>query len=151
MDFTYIHFGNGKKRYNCTIIDLYSREVVASVSGSRINTELAKEAVKTAIRRCGKNEDLILHSDRGSQFSSKSFVEFCRENGIIQSMSRPGCPYDNAPMERYFNTLKTELLYLHEYETEEALYTSIMQYAYGYYNNLRPHSFNGGLPPAKVA
>ena len=69
---------------------------------------------------------------------------------ITQSMSRPGCPYDNAPMERYFNTLKTELLYLHEYESEEALYTEITKYAYGYYNNQRPHSFNGGLAPRKV-
>ena len=151
MDFTYIHFGNGKKRYNCTIIDLYSREVVATVNGSKINAELAKEAIEAGIRLCGKCEGLILHSDRGSQFTSKSFVDFCRENGIIQSMSKPGCPYDNAPMERYFNTLKTELLYLHEYETEEALYAGITRYAYGYYNNQRPHSYNGGLPPRKVA
>jgi transposase InsO family protein len=150
IDFTYTYFNGGKKRYNCTVIDLYSREVVASVNGSRITAELAKSAVNAAIKRCGKCEDLLLHSDRGSQFTSKSFVEFCKENGITQSMSKPGCPYDNAPMERYFNTLKTELLYLHEYETEEALYTEITKNAYGYYNNQRPHSFNGGLAPRKV-
>lgn len=150
IDFTYIHFGNGKKRYNCSIIDLHNREVVASVNGSRINADLARQAVETAIGRIGKREGLILHSDRGSQFTSKSFVEFCKKNGITQSMSRPGCPYDNAPMERYFNTLKTELLYIHEYETEKALYLGINAYAYGYYNNKRPHSFNGGVAPAKV-
>ena len=60
-------------------------------------------------------------------------------------------PYDNAPMERYFNTLKTELLRVFDYETESSLYSAITQYAYGYYNNLRPHTYNGGLPPAKVA
>ncbi len=150
IDFTYTHFNGGKKRYNCSIIDLYNREVVASVNGSRINAELAKSTVNAAIKRCGKCENLLLHSDRGSQFTSRSFVDFCNEKGIKQSMSRPGCPYDNAPMERYFNTLKTELLYLHEYESEEALYTEITKYAYGYYNNQRPHSFNGGLAPRKV-
>ena len=66
-------------------------------------------------------------------------------------MSSPGCPYDNAPMERYFNTLKAELINLHSYETEAQLYEEIAAYSYGWYNNLRPHSFNGGLPPAKVA
>ena len=94
---------------------------------------------------------MILHSDRGSQFASKEFIGFCKGLGIIQSMSKPGCPYDNAPMERYFNTLKAELLHLNKYETEKELYTAITAYAYGWYNNLRPHSYNGGLPPLKVA
>ena len=94
---------------------------------------------------------MILHSDRGSQFTSKEFVEFCEANGITQSMSRAGCPYDNSPMERYFNTLKAELINLKSFANEEMLYEQINTYAYGWYNNLRPHSYNGGLPPARVA
>lgn len=66
-------------------------------------------------------------------------------------MSRPGCPYDNAPMERYFNTLKEELVKLKMFATEIMLYAEINAYAYGWYNNRRPHSFNGGTAPAKVA
>ena len=62
-------------------------------------------------------QNLILHSDQGSQFTSAEFVEYCRELGISQSMSRTGCPYDNAPMERYYNTLKTELIYQYRFET----------------------------------
>lgn len=150
IDFTYTYF-SGKKRYNCTIIDLYDRRVVASVNSNRINTELAKDTVKEALRKNPKANGVILHSDRGGQFTSHSFVTFCEENHIKQSMSKPGCPYDNAPMERYFNTLKTELLRVFDYETEESLYSAITRYAYGYYNNLRPHTHNGGLPPAKVA
>lgn len=150
IDFTYIYFG-GKKRYNCTIIDLYDRRVVASVNSNRMDAKLAIDTLDKAFKRCDSVTEVILHSDRGSQFTAKAFVEYCKQWGVKQSMSKPGCPYDNAPMERYFNTLKTELLYIHEYDTEERLYTSINSYAYGYYNNLRPHTYNGGLPPMKVA
>ena len=150
IDFTYLFLSNGRKRYNCTIIDLYDRRVVASVNGRHINTDLAIAAVQKAIERCGRGVTPILHSDRGSQFTSERFVNFCSENSIIQSMSKPGCPYDNSPMERYFNTLKAELINLHSYEDENSLYTAVNTYAYGWYNNVRPHSYNGGTPPAKV-
>ncbi len=151
VDFTYVYFGNHLKRYNCTIIDLYDRRVVASVCSNRINTALAVITLTKALESCEGVTVMILHSDRGSQFTSKEFVKFCEEHGVTQSMSSPGCPYDNAPMERYFNTLKAELINLHSYETEAQLYEEIAAYSYGWYNNLRPHSFNGGLPPAKVA
>lgn len=62
-------------------------------------------------------------------------------------MSKAGYPYDNAPMERYFNTLKSELIYLYEYDTEEALYQAVEEFAYVEYNHVRPHSFNGYLTP----
>ena len=139
VDFTYIYFGR-KKRYNCTIIDIYDRRVVASVNSNHINTQLAIDTLNKAFERCGGETGMMLHSDRGSQFTSKAFVEYCKQCGVIQSMSKPD-----------FNTLKTELLYIHEYNTEKGLYESINRYAYGYYNNLRPHTYNGGLPPMKVA
>ena len=151
VDFTYLSFGKNNRRYNCTIIDLYDRRVVASVNSSRINTQLAIDTLEEAIRNADGETGMILHSERGSQFASKEFIEFCKGLGITQSMSKPGCPYDNAPMERYFNTLKAELLHLKKFETEKELYTAITAYAYGWYNNLRPHSYNGGLPPKKVA
>lgn len=150
VDFTYIYFAEHKKRYNCTIIDLYDRRVVASVCSRRIDSKLAIATLSKAIESIGGETGVILHSDRGSQFTSKEFIEFCKSHGVSQSMSKPGCPYDNAPMERYFNTLKAELINLHTYWTEEQLYEEVTAYAYGWYNNLRPHSFNGGLPPAKV-
>ena len=151
IDFTYVFFGNHLKRYNCTIIDLYERRVVASVNGRHIDTELAIATVTKALKSIGSLTGMILHSDRGSQFTSKAFCEFCKEHGITQSMSRPGCPYDNAPMERYFNTLKSELLNHHKYSSEEELFSEINRYAYEWYNEKRPHTYNEGLPPAKVA
>lgn len=151
VDFTYLSFAKNKRRYNCTIIDLYDRRVVASVNSNHINTQLAIDTLTEAIRNSGGKTGMILHSDRGSQFTSQEFTEFCKSLGITQSMSKPGCPYDNAPMERYFNTLKAELLHVCKYDTEKELYTAITAYAYGWYNHRRPHSYNGGLPPIKVA
>lgn len=149
IDFTYLFFGKSK-RYNCTIIDLYDRRVVASVNSNRINTQLAIKTLTTALESNNYPNGIILHSDRGCQFTSKEFSVFCKKQGVIQSMSKPGCPYDNAPMERYFNTLKAELIHLKTFADEATLYTEVNAYAYGWYNNLRPHSYNDGLPPAKV-
>ena len=60
-----------------------------------------------------------MNSDQGCQFTAKVFVDFCKEMGIKQSMSKSGCPYDNAPMERHFNSLKEELIYRKSFETLE--------------------------------
>lgn len=90
---------------------------------------------------------LILHSDQGSQFTSKAFVEFCESVHVTQSMSKAGYPYDNAPMERYFNTLKNECINLYEYDEEDALYQAVEEFAYVEYNYVRPHSYNGYATP----
>ena len=149
-DFTYLFLDNGAKRYNCTILDLYSREVVASKVGRRITAALARETLEAAIARADPLRGIILHSDQGTQFTSKEFVEFCRSKGVVQSMSKAGCPYDNAPMERYFNTLKAEEVNLHSYHTDEELNAGITNFAFGWYNNVRPHTYNNNLPPCKV-
>ena len=148
-DFTYIPMKNGSMRYNCAIIDLYDRSTIASVCGRHITSELAILTLSEAISQHPwvlKN-GVILHSDQGSQYTSKEFIDFCSKHGITQSMSRAGCPYDNAPMERYFNTLKCELLYLHSYDSEEMLYSDIDDFLLLWYNPVRPHSFNNGLAP----
>lgn len=90
---------------------------------------------------------LILHSDQGSQFTSYDFSLFCKRNGIVQSMSRKGNPWDNAPMERYFNTLKQELFYLKNYKSKQELYMDIEEFSYVWYNRKRPHTFNGFISP----
>jgi transposase InsO family protein len=148
VDFTYLYLKGGKIRYNCTIIDLYDRSVIVSVNGDHITTELAIRALFIAIKRHKPARGLIFHSDQGSQFTSKEFVSFCEAHFIQQSMSRAGCPYDNAPMERYFNTLKCELIYLFQFEKANELDTAVAEFAYGWYNRIRPHTYNGGLTPA---
>ena len=122
---------DGSKRYNCTIIDLYDRSVIASITDKNITADLAKRTLEKAINSQPGIEinKLLLHSDQGSQYTSKKFTEFCEGKGITQSMSKAGYPYDNAPMERYFNTLKNDLIYQHYYHTEEELCTAIEEFA----------------------
>ena len=122
-DFTYLFLENHEVRYNCTIIDLHDRSVVAGITDRHITSDLAIRTLKKALEsQPSLKGKLILHSDQGSQFTSKAFVEFCESVHVTQSMSKAGYPYDNAPMEGYFNTLKSELIYLCEYDAEEALY-----------------------------
>ena len=132
MDFTYVALKDGTFRYNCTIIDLLDRSVIASENSSQINTELA---IRTLIKGKDSQDEfdtsrLMIHTDQGCQFTSDTFQFFCNNRKIRQSMSRAGYPYDNAPMEKYFNTLKTELLNVHEYSKEKGLYKAINDFAY---------------------
>ncbi len=147
-DFTYLYLKNHDVRYNCSIIDLHERIVIASITDRHLTADLAIRTLKKALASQptirGK---LILHSDQGSQYTSKAFVEYCRSVNVTQSMSRAGCPYDNAPMERYFNTLKNECTNLYEFSTEEELYRAVEEFAYVTYNHVRPHSYNDYLTP----
>ena len=147
-DFTYMTLTNGTMRYNCSIIDLYDRSVVASENSSFITSSLAVRTLEKALSTAKAiPQNLTLHSDQGSQFTSAEFVQHCRELGISQSMSRAGCPYDNAPMERYYNTLKTELIYQYRFETVAEMDYAVSEFAYDWYNQVRPHSYNGYLTP----
>ena len=149
IDFTYLFLKDGSKRYNCTIIDLYDRSVIASITDRNITADLAKRTLKKALKsqKITKAKNLILHSDQGSQYTSKEFTDFCKELGVTQSMSKAGYPYDNAPMERYFNTLKNEYIYHHEFTEEKELYDGIDEFAYVTYNHERPHSYNNYKTP----
>ena len=148
-DFTYLFLQNGNKRYNCTVLDLYDRSVVASATGTEITSELAVRTLEKALVNNPSvlREGVILHSDQGSQFTSARFTEYCESHGVKQSMSRAGCPYDNAPMERYINTLKNELTKLYSFTSEEKLCDAVSDFAYVWYNHGRPHSYDNWLTP----
>ncbi len=96
IDFTYIHLESGEMRYNCSILDLHRRKIVASVNGTEITARLAIQALEKAIIGNQPPKGLIVHSDQGSQFTSKEFISYCKEHHIQQSMSRAGSPTDNA-------------------------------------------------------
>ena len=141
-------------RYNCTIIDLHDRSVIASITDRHITSDLAIRTLQKALdSQPAIKGGLILHSDQGSQYTSKAFTEFCESVKVTQSMSKAGYLYDNAPMERYYNTLKNEYINLYEYETEDALYQAAEDFSYVEYNYVRPHSYNGYATPhqARVA
>ena len=93
---------------------------------------------------------MILHSDQGSRFTSKEFVRFCQTHFFQQSMSRAGCSYDNTLIERYFNTLKHELIHLFGFTRVSESETAVAEFAYAWYNRILAHTFNGGLSPAKA-
>lgn len=93
------------------------------------------------------SQNLILRSDQGSQFIFAEFVQHCRKLSLSQSMNRAGCPDDNAPTERYYNTLKTKLIYQYRFEIAVELDYAVLELAYDWYNQIRPHSYNGYLRP----
>lgn len=146
-DFTYLYLSDGAKRYNCSILDLYDKSVVATLNSIHIDTALAIDTLKLALSRNKVSDSLILHSDQGSQYTSRAFTEFCEEHGINQSMSKAGCPYDNSCMESFYGTFKSEFIWNHQFSTDEILNRKTEEYIYGYYNHIRPHSSNGYLTP----
>ncbi len=110
---------------------MYDRSVVASETGKWITSDLAILTLEKA-----------LHSQK-----KKPVTLYCQKNGITQSMSAAGCPYDNAPMERYYNTFKAELINHFNSRTDEELAHAISEFAYVWYNQVRPHSYNNYRTP----
>lgn len=123
---------------------------MATLNSDCIDSKLAIDTLKIAIEKHKPNKGLILHSDQGVQYTSKQFNSFCQSQHVQQSMSKAGCPYDNAPMERFFNTYKNEHYYHYEYETKETLDESTYDFILTHYNYVRPHTYNGGIPPIQV-
>ncbi|CVI72756.1 Integrase core domain protein [Clostridiales bacterium CHKCI001] len=146
-DFTYIGLSNGKMRYNCTMIDLYDSCVVATLNSSYINTELAVNTLKRAINNEKTGAGLILHSDQGCQFTSWKFMDYCKSQEIIQSMSKAGCPYDNAPIERFYKTFKDELVYRYHFINVKALDDAVAQYVFVWYKHVRLHLYDNWMTP----
>ena len=147
-DFTYMRQSNGKFRYNCSIIDLYDRSAVASLNSDYINTDLAIDTLKTALKK-ENYPKVILHSDQGVQFTSWDFVNFCKANNVTQSMSKSGCPYDNATMERFYNTFKSNFYNVISFSSVEMMDELTMKYI-NWYNYVRPHSYNNYLTPMEA-
>ena len=88
-DFTYLFLANHEARYNCTIIDLHDRSVIASITDRNITSDLAILTLRKALEsQSAIKEGLILHSDQGSQYTSKAFIEFCKSVHVTQSMSK---------------------------------------------------------------
>ena len=139
---------NGKFRYNCSIIDLFDRSAVASLNSDYINTDLAINTLKIALKK-ENYPKVILHSDQGVQFTSWDFVNFCKDNNVTQSMSKAGCPYDNAPMERFYNTFKSNFYNVTSFSSVEMMDELTMNYI-NWYNYVRPHSYNDYLTPMEA-
>ena len=147
-DFTYMRQSNGRFRYNCSIIDLFDRSAVASLNSDYINTDLAINTLKTALKK-ENYPKVILHSDQGVQFTSWEIVNFCKDNNVTLSMSKTGCPYDNASMERFYNTFKSNFYNVTSFSNVEMMDELTAKYI-NWYNYVRPHSYNNYLTPMEA-
>ena len=147
-DITYVKTNIGWV-YLAVIIDLFNREVIGYAISKKMNVELVKQALANAIGRRGRTDGLVFHSDRGSQYSSKAYQKMLLENGIIGSMSRPGCPYDNSCIESFFASLKKERIYRREYYGINDFRIDMFRYIEIFYNRKRRHSYLGYVSPIK--
>jgi transposase InsO family protein len=125
--------------YLAVILDLYSRSVVGWSMGQRLDRALAIDALTMALDRRGA-APTILHSDRGSIYAVADYRALLTRYGIRQSMSRKADCWDNAPMESFFHTLKTELVVHCDYPTRDAARSSLFEYMEVFYNRQRRHS-----------
>ena len=146
-DITYIPTLEGWL-YVVVILDVFSRKVVGWAMSERLTAEFVIRALCQAIERRRPPTGSMLHSDRGIQYACAGFREVLNQYGFIQSMSRKGNCYDNAVVESFFHTLKTEHVYLHRYTTRAEARLSIFEYIEMFYNRVRRHSTLGYRSPA---
>ena len=137
----------GQKLYFSPILDLYSGDIVTYTISDSPNLEMVTRMLEQAFLNLPDNTGLMLHSDQGWHYQHKQYRKMLADNGITQSMSRKGNCYDNAAMESFFGHLKSELLYLQEFESVEHFKRELINYI-DYYNNRRIKAKLKGLPPA---
>lgn len=146
-DITYV-WAQGRWHYVAAVLDLFSRRVVGWAFSSKPDADLVIKALDVAYEQRGRPQNVLFHSDQGSQYGSRSFRQRLWRYRFKQSMSRRGNCHDNAPMERLFRSLKTEWVPSVGYMSPALAQQDIGRYLMQRYNWQRPHQFNGGLPPA---
>ena len=145
-DLSYVSTAEGWL-YLCVILDLFSRRVIGWAMGSRMGTELMIQALIMACTHRDPPAGVIFHSDRGSQYCSDAFRGYLGWYQMRQSMSRVGDPWDNAPVESFFKTLKSELCGDRAFESRAEARTEIFEYLEVFYNRKRLHSTLGYQTP----
>ena len=137
----------GQKIYLSPILDLCSGDIVTYTISDSPNLEMVTTMLEQAFLNLPNSTGLILHSDQGWHYQHKQYRRMLAEKGIKQSMSRKGNCYDNSVMENFFGHLKSELLYLQEFESVDHFKQELIDYM-DYYNNKRIKARLKGLPPA---
>ena len=145
-DITYIPTSEGWL-YLATIMDLYSRKIIGWSLRDRLSKELVIAALDMAVKQRNISADLLLHSDRGSQYASELYQLLLLKNGILCSMSGKGNCWDNAVMESFYRSLKVELIYQNHYQTRIQAQRDIFEYIEIFYNRERLHSSIGYHTP----
>lgn len=144
-DITYI-WAQGRWHYLAAVLDLHTRRVVGWAISAKPDAELVIKALDMAYEQRGKPQQVLFHSDQGSQYASRLFRQRLWRYRMEQSMSRRGNCWDNSPMERLFRSLKSEWISPTGYLTAQEAQRDISHYLMHRYNWIRPHQFNDGLP-----
>ena len=126
--------------YLAVVLDVFSRKVIGWAMDLRITSGLVCEALRMAIQRRRPVPGLIVHSDQGSQYASFEYQRVLTSHGLLCSMSRKGHCSDNAVVESFFHTIKTELVGFEDYHTRDQARASLFEYIEVFYNRLRRHS-----------
>jgi transposase InsO family protein len=145
-DITYVRTWNGWA-FLATVIDLHSRMVVGWAMSDHMRTDLVVAALDMAIARRVPRGEVIFHSDRGCQYTSREFVEYCALNNIRRSLGRTGICFDNSVAESFFATYKKELVHTRPWSDLARLKTATFDWIETYYNTQRRHSTLGYLTP----
>lgn len=140
-DITYIATGEGWL-FLAIFLDLFTRKVVGHAMKENMDTQLVLDALEMSLQRQGmtSDDDLIAHTDQGSQFAAKEYRDRLAANNIGASMSRRGNCYDNAFVESFFRTLKVEMIYRTKFKTREEAKRAIFEFIEVWYNRQRTHS-----------
>ncbi len=136
-DVTYFKFKNSQF-FICVVIDLFSRKVISHKIALNNSTQLVKSTVKLAYELRKPTAPLILHTDRGSNYRSKTFYDYLKSINITHSYSRAYVPYDNSVVESFFGTMKREELYRTRYRTNQEFRAAVEEYI-SFFNQKRPH------------
>ena len=147
-DLTYVATHEGWL-YVAVVLDLYSRRVVGWAMQPRMSQELVLAALRMAVTQRRPPRGLLHHSDQGGQYAGPAYQAFLARHGIRPSMSRRGDCWDNAVVESFFKTLKTELVYHRSYRTRAEAQGDVFDYLERFYNQRRRHSFLGYRSPAE--
>lgn len=145
-DITYTQTVDGWA-YTATVIDLHSRKVVGYAVADHLRTSLIIEALTAALVTRRPAQGVIFHSDRGCQYTSREFAEFCSESGVVRSMGRRGTCFDNAVAESFFATYKKELIHTRPWNSVAEVRQRTFLWIEGYYNRRRRHSTLDYLTP----
>lgn len=145
-DITHIWTGQ-QWLYLAVVMDLYARKIVGFACSQAPDAELACAALRMAYESRGRPRSVLFHSDQGAQYSSVKYTQLLWRYKIRQSMSRRGNCWDNAPMERFFRSLKTEWIPKYNYRSFRDAEIDVLQYIHRYYNAIRAHSYNNYLSP----
>jgi putative transposase len=145
-DITYIPTQEGWL-YLAAVLDLYTRRIVGWAMSDRITSDLTISALKMALRQYQPTSGLLHHSDQGSQYTNRNYQALLKNHGIQVSMNGVGSWYDNAPMESFFGTLKSELVHHRAYQTRDEARTDLFFYVEAFYNRRRRHSALDYLSP----